>query len=350
MAYVVEVIKNTLMITSFVFVTMLVIEYVNVLSRGAWQNAVSRWRFGQYILAALVASSPGCLGAFAVGSLYIHRIISFGALCAGMIAGCGDEAFVMLAMFPAKALLIFGALFLIGSAAGLVIDYILRGRMKVAHRFIESYLPVHEHEERCECFNLRGIINHWKRCTPHRGVLAFLLALLIFEVIWGHIETLEWNWERVTFLAGGIIGLFVVSTVPDHFLEEHLWNHIVKVHIWRIFLWTFGALIAVHFIMAHFDLSSASGGAAWAGKNHLTLLLAACLVGIIPESGPHLIFVTMYANGMLPLSILLASCIVQDGHGMLPILAHSRRVFVAVKTVNFVVGFIIGLAGYLMGW
>ena len=54
------------------------------------------------------------------------------------------------------------------------------------------------------------------------------------------------------------------------------------------------------------------------------MLVIACLVGLIPESGPHLIFVTLFAQGVVPLSVLLASSIVQDGHGMLPMLAHSR--------------------------
>jgi hypothetical protein len=40
--------------------------------------------------------------------------------------------------------------------------------------------------------------------------------------------------------------------------------------------------------------------------------------------------------------VLLASSIVQDGHGMLPMLAHSRRAFVAVKLVNCVVGLVAG--------
>jgi len=41
--------------------------------------------------------------------------------------------------------------------------------------------------------------------------------------------------------------------------------------------------------------------------------LLAVFLGIIPESGSHMIFVMLYANGMIPFSILLASSIVQDG-------------------------------------
>ncbi len=66
------------------------------------------------------------------------------------------------------------------------------------------------------------------------------------------------------------------------------------------------------------------------------------LAGLIPQSGPHLVFVTLFASGALPFSILLASSITQDGHGMLPLLAHSRKDFSKVKTINMITGFLAG--------
>ena len=74
-------------------------------------------------------------------------------------------------------------------------------------------------------------------------------------------------------------------------------------------------------------------------------MLIAVIVGIIPESGPHLIFVTLFAQGTIPFSILLASSIVQDGHGPLPLLAVSGRAFIWLKLVNIAFGLIIGIAG-----
>jgi hypothetical protein len=77
----------------------------------------------------------------------------------------------------------------------------------------------------------------------------------------------------------------------------------------------------------------------------LVILIIAVLVGIIPESGPHLLFVNLYIAGTIPLSILIASSIVQDGHGMLPMLAVSKRSFLWVKLINVFVGFLVGAIG-----
>ena len=47
-------------------------------------------------------------------SLYVHGMISFGAIVGGMIATSGDEAFVMLSQFPGTALALFLLLFILG--------------------------------------------------------------------------------------------------------------------------------------------------------------------------------------------------------------------------------------------
>ena len=72
------------------------------------------------------------------------------------------------------------------------------------------------------------------------------------------------------------------------------------------------------------------------------IILLAAAVGLIPESGPHLIFVSLYAGGIVPLPVLIASCISQDGHSSLPLLAEDRKSFAAAKLINFGIALIVG--------
>ena len=55
-------------------------------------------------------------------------------------------------------------------------------------------------------------------------------------------------------------------------------------------------------------------------------------------------------RGIIPISVLLANSIVQDGHGMLPMLANSRRTFFNIKGVNFVAGILFGAITMAMGF
>jgi hypothetical protein len=79
------------------------------------------------------------------------------------------------------------------------------------------------------------------------------------------------------------------------------------------------------------------------------LLVLAALIGLIPESGPHLIFVMLFANGLIPFSILFTSSVVQDGHGLLPMLSYSVKDSILVKAFNFVFGLSIGLILFFVG-
>jgi len=337
-----DVFSHALMIASFVFTMMLVIEYVNVLTRGAWQQRLGRHSWGQYVFAALLGATPGCLGAFAVVAMYSHGIVRFGAVVAAMIATSGDEAYVMLAMIPKQGMLLMGGLFVLGITAGFATDVLFAGTGS-RYPLHPKTFDVHDVEQ-CRCLPRDRIVHQWKNCTAARGILSVVLTVLTFAVIAGWIGHPEWDWMRVTLLVVSLVGLFIVCTVPDHFLEEHLWQHVARKHAPRVFLWTLGALLVMYVLTERLDLEQAIR------ENKYVVLLVACLVGLIPESGPHLIFVTFYAQGTIPLSVLLASSVVQDGHGMLPLLADSRRAFVQIKAINFAVGLLCGLLAMMFGF
>ena len=170
------------------------------------------------------------------------------------------------------------------------------------------------------------------------------LALFLGGILAGRFGPGQSAWIRVSLIVVSALALFIVGTVPDHFLEEHLWRHVAKKHAPRVFLWTFGALIVMHLLTSVLHLGPAIRSGKW------IVLLVACLVGLIPESGPHLIFVTLFAQGVVPFSVLLASSAVQDGHGMLPMLAHSTRDFVVIKALAFTAGLFLGAIAMALGW
>ena len=336
------VFKHALVITGFVFVMMLVIEYINVQTKGVWQKYISGNPWKQYLLAALLGIIPGCLGAFTAVALFSHRLISFGAIVTAMIATSGDEAFVMLAMFPGKALLLTALLLITGILAGYLSDKIPRLK-KIGDRFAENKFPLHA-EESCQCYQKGLILKNLLKPSLRRIVLILLILILFIGVSTGFLAGKMEVWLRLTLLLAIALSLFIANSVPEHFLKEHLWDHIVKIHIPRIFLWTFGTLLVLHFLLNNFDIQT------WFSDNMLIMLALAVLIGIIPESGPHLVFVTLFATGMLPFSILLASSIAQDGHGSLPLLAESKRSFLAVKFVNIAFAFVIGILAYSVGY
>lgn len=332
----IDSLRTAILITGLVTTMMMLIEVFNVRSQGHVFQGLRNHRFGQVLLSALLGSIPGCMGGFASVSLYNHGLISFGALISMMIASSGDEAFVMLAMFPGKSVWIFLILFGVAIATGLLVD-LFQHRYDGCHSMHvheEDQTRQHEHHEK----------RHfgWKRLLMFCGVLIFISALVcgILEepedASGGGFNLLSEEWMYWMFASFSLIVLAVLLFAKDHFIEEHLWEHIVCHHLPSIFLWTFGTLLVLGLLMAEFDISL------WISDNVALMILLAAVVGIIPESGPHLVFVSLYAAGVVPLPVLLASCISQDGHASLPLLAESRSSFVKAKLVNVAVALLVG--------
>lgn len=329
------------MISIFVFTMMLIIDYFNVFTKGKMQEAVRGGMLRQYIVASFLGSTPGCLGAFMNVSFYVHGLISFGAIVGGMIATSGDEAFVMLTLFPQDAVLLFGLLFILGIAAAWLSD-------KVA--FFLKIVPCQEctlqkvhYGEETPCFK-PAVLKQFPRFSLPRNIILIFLILALLLTGLGIIGPQIWNWERVTLFLLLVVTIFIVSTVSDHYLKEHIWTHLIRKHIWKIFLWTFFALLIMEISFQYWNLEG------FVTENMGWILLISALIGIIPEAGPHIVFVMMYSSGLIPFSILLTSSIVQDGHGMLPLLSYTIKDSVYIKLFNFVFGLAIGSLFFMLGF
>ncbi len=333
-------IKQALMITAFVLTMMLLIEYINVQTKSLLSSRLKENRFGQILLAAILGITPGCLGAYTVVSLYTHRVVSFAAIVTVMIATSGDEAFVMFTMIPETAVKLHILIFIIAILAGWLVDKFFKKKMYGKRN---EPLPYHhENPEECLCFNKGKIIPQLKNISFNRFLLMVGTLTFLYLLLASIVGPSVWNWKKWIFLLSSAFALFVFATAPDHFLEEHIWNHIIKKHLFRIFSWTLGAIFVIHLLDQNLNVS------AWMNDNPWLILLVAILIGIIPESGPHMVFITLYAQGLIPFSILLANSIVQDGHGMLPMLAESKRDFLLIKAINMVIGGIVGSIALLI--
>ncbi len=353
---VLSIVKQSLVITLFVLSMMLIIDYLNVLSKGMWSKGLKDSPWKQVVFGALLGIIPGCLGAYTAVSLYVHNIFGVGALAATMIATSGDEAFLMFSVIPKTALILNGILFAIALLAGFLVNRFFKNKKL---RYPDKHFDLHENEPDCICFDWKIL---WSQLRNISTLRIIILAILTFSIGFiavnlGHTEHEMQNllpdsellehahpaWIAITFLVVLTISLFITLSVNDHFLDKHLWKHIVKKHFLRILLWTFFTLLFVHFLDQYFDLESLIGG------NLVLVLIVAVLVGIVPESGPHFVFVILFASGALPFSILLANSIVQDGHGSLPLLAESRKGFLIIKAINLAVGLLVGAIGLAFG-
>lgn len=373
---VLDVFRNSILITGLVLIMMLMIEYFNIHSHGKWFARIQDSKLKQILLGSLLGLVPGCIGGFAAVSLYTHRLLTLGALVAMMISSSGDEAFIIMAMIPREGLILFGILFAIAVITGIIVDYILYKKPQgdLCPDNFEIHSPMDNSSSNVNSiFKLESYRNMLKpskeRIIIMVGIACFIAAVIMGILACGHdhshaadtahactyvcehghihhghihggasLNILNEKSINVVFAIISIITLFFTATASEHFIKDHLWKHVLKRHMVSIFLWTFGTLMVCQVGMQYLDIEH------WISNNMAMVILLAVLVGIIPESGPHLIFVTLFAQGVLPFYVLLVNSIVQDGHSALPLLAESKMSFAKAKLINIAVGLIIGFA------
>ena len=187
-------------ITLIILVMMIIVELLVLKLKGKIEGLANKRKTAGYLVSSFFGIIPGCIGTFAMDSLYMSGLLSFGGIIAVMVATSGDEAFVMLGLaakgeiswFIIIALTL--VLFLLGLLGAFIADLI---KQKAKIKF---------------CTKCR-IVSH-----PNR---EFTL---------------------------------------NHFLKEHIVNHILKKHIWQIFLWLWAAIFVINLWQEqiHLDFSSTS--------------------------------------------------------------------------------------------
>ena len=406
---VIDVFKNSVLITGLVLIMMLMIEYFNIHSHGKWFSLIKDSKIKQIFLGSLLGLVPGCIGGFATVSLYTHRLLSLGALVAMMIASSGDEAFVIMAMIPKEGFILFGLLFAISIITGIIVDYVIykNPQKDLCPDDFEIHTAIEEESRKIpSIFKLESYKVMLKpskeRVAILTGIAVFIAAVIMGILACGHdhshsgegahhshqtaetyvcehghvhtaadthntahvhnaaeahqehhhsndahayevhesasINILNEKSINIAFAIISIITLFFTATANEHFIKDHIWKHVIKRHMLSIFLWTFGTLLVCQFGMQYLDIEH------WISNNKLLVVLLAVAIGIIPESGPHMVFVTLFAQGVLPFYVLLVNSIVQDGHSALPLLAESKMSFAKAKLINIAVGLSIGIA------
>ena len=390
------ILQQTLIITTFVIGMMMVIEFINVRTGGLWSKKLQKSPWIQIIFAIVMGVIPGCLGTYTVVSLYVHRVVNFPALMAALITTTGDEAFFMFSLFPEKALLINLILITIAIIVATILQFSIKNKF-IGLKDKEMSFPIHEHESCSHSHHHHhSIKKNIKNISFVRALLITLslgvLTLVLSGIIDGshHLSLLmggaseesvmhsiesqqdnkttslqdceeehhhchihgqqptanghhhhdhggEADWIRIILIILFVAILIIVIAAEEHFLEEHLWQHVIKVHLPKIFLWTFAVILCLTVLNNYVNIHNIID------SKPFIVLLIAILIGLIPQSGPHLIFLILFANGDLPLGIFLANCIVQDGHGALPLLAESRKAFLVSKGIKVGLAIVAGI-------
>ena len=125
-----------------------------------------------------------------------------------------------------------------------------------------------------------------------------------------------------------------------------MWKHIIKKHFLKIFLWIIFSIAIIQGFLHFVNINQLENKELY----YWAFCAIAIGIGIIPQSGPHIIFISLFSQQLIPISILLINSIVHEGHASLPLFAESKKDFVKVKLIKIGIALILASLAYFIGF
>lgn len=371
----------------FVGAVLLIFGYINYKTQGRFVQKLESAKKLQPFFGALLGLTPGCGGAIFVMPLYLKGSVTFGTVIAALIATMGDAAFVLISTRPLEYLVVSGISFLAGIATGYIIDALKidGGFSKRREEMLKRAAVSKSEHARLQAAPIRHIghedgdsvdmILHHNMKQSHETNVAMRfthnIAYRIFWVLIGVglilgimlLTGIDINTDIGIPDIGMVIGIAgmlfcIVYMIADKRIiknEEHeaLEQKLLSLKETMIHNAEDTAFVCIWVFAAYFIyemLVMFAGGetviAGWMAATGLASVIVGALIGLVPGCGPQVIFVSLYARGMVPFAALLANAVSQDGDALFPLLAIDRRSSFIAAVITTVPALLLGIAVY----
>lgn len=296
-------------VSAFVAATLLLFYGAERLFRVDFGTAMERARMWQVPIAAFLGVTPGCGGAVMVVAAYSARKVSFGSLVAALCATMGDAAFLLIAVKPEAAAVLLPAQFVVGTLAGWLLDRFLKTDYRPPAGTACASVP------RIGALRLRDV--------AYLVLLAPALVIGVAGVAGHDIHHILGLPAGLVALAGMAVGLAIWVVSPVKAMTNPADTPVTRMAEETAFIsvWVLAAFLiyAVLEAFAGLDVAAMLSGIA------IVLPLIAAAIGLIPGCGPQIIVATLYVNGAVPFSALVANVISNDGDALFPAIALAPR-------------------------
>lgn len=384
----------------FVGFVLLLFGYINYRRQGGLVAAIETSKKWQPIIGALLGLSPGCGGAIFVMPLYLKGTVTFGTVIATLLATMGDSAFVLISTNLPAYIQVSLISIVVAILSGYLVDLIKidSGFQKRKEQLLESLRQkARTHEDMEAQLIAQGIHPqkmqhighdegdsidillhhtepeeqvqepHWAYLFTHRYAYRIFWGLVTIGLVLGVLLLFQVEINRALKIPhiGTVIGIggtlfsiiYMVITrkvlqQSDHNVEESKIFSLKETLIHNaedtafVNVWVFVAYV-IYAVTVYF-LGGEETVRGWMMASGVTTVFVGALIGLIPGCGPQIIFVSLYAKGMIPFAALLANAISQDGDALFPLLAIDRKTALLATVVTTVPALLVGLCLYFL--
>lgn len=361
-----ELVRDTLaeaylQVSVFVAATLMIFYAVEQVFAVDLSTRLSQARRSQVPIAALLGMLPGCGGAIVVVTQFVNGRIGFGALVAVLVATMGDAAFLLIAAQPQTAGVVLGISLVVAVICGWAVDAI-HGRAFMQPAPGERA----KSQERIERVGRAGhpLLDRswllvWAIGLPFAIAIALQADPNTWFGPWASDQPATWLGCIGALLAMGMWAARIGEVGASHgglSGDESTrlgaprgpmgWARRARTDTNFVTVWVVAAFLL-------FELGVSFSGvdpATWIAVAGPLMPLVGLLVGFIPGCGPQILLTTLYLNGAVPMSALLANAISNDGDALFPAIALAPKAAVLATLYSAIPALVVGYAAYTLGY
>ena len=371
----------------FVGAVLLIFGYVNYKTQGGFVRKLENAKRLQPVFGALLGLTPGCGGAIFVMPLYLKGSVTFGTVIATLVATMGDAAFVLITTRPLDYLIVSGISFVAGIITGYIVDALkidggfskrrdaILKKAAVsadAHAQLQDAPMRHIGHEDGDSVDM--LLHHKEKKSHETGAALRFTHNIAYKAFW--VLTAVGLVLGIMLLADidintalgipnigliiGITGLLfclvymivdrrIVKNDEHEASEQKLFSlKETMVHNAEdtafVTVWVFVAYVIYEIFVMLVGGEAVMAG--WMLAGGLAAVIVGAGLGLIPGCGPQVIFVSLYARGLVPFAALLANAISQDGDALFPLLAIDRRSSLWATLITTIPALLLGIGAY----
>ena len=205
----IDALIDSLKILPFLFLSYLLIEYIEHKSSEKLEKALSTSGKYSKVVGSILGIIPQCGFSAVAANLFSSRVITIGTLVSVFLA-TSDEAIPVILTYPEKSkdlLLILGIKFIIAIVFGTLVDILFTKKHTVEENSHDMHEHMHDMCKDCDCEH--GIL---KSSIKHT-IQIFLFLLVFSIIIGGFVELIGEERFSKIILSGSILQPFVTSII-----------------------------------------------------------------------------------------------------------------------------------------
>lgn len=297
-------------------------------------------------ISAVLGALPGCGGAIIVVTQFTKRQASFGSVVAVLTATMGDAAFLLLATRPFDGMIVLSTGLIVGSISGYIVNKI----HNVDYLAPEAdSIPKNQPIIQDTPIKYAGRV-FWRIVFIPSLIIALMLAFQF------DFSAISYKLNEANIFFGAICALIVVSlwaftskgeTYQELTAEDDLQNKPSRLNrvmqdTHFVTAWVVAAFVLYELTMLFLGLDLK----AWFMNYAVLAPLIGLLIGLLPGCGPQIVVTTLYIQGVIPFSALIANAISNDGDALFPAIALAPKAAFMATIYSTVPAFIVGYSVY----